>query len=212
MCARRRTYKQVYTEKVRLYAKRQAQYAKMRDKPAVTLDGRHIDLSINAGLMVDLAASGGSRSAGHRPVSDRIAVHAGAALSEVRRAETVLRKYLQGAGDRPVVFRTLDIGSDKVLPYLTSVKEENPAIGWRAIRMALDRPALLRLQLRALDFSCGRQGAAGHVSDDLETSEMVRAREMVDRGVQVSCRSRLRTAARDQNRCDDRSAGTGLAA
>ena len=57
---------------------------------------------------------------------------------------------LEAAGDRPVTFRTLDLGGDKVLPYLEAEHEDNPALGWRAIRMGLDRPALLRLQLRAL--------------------------------------------------------------
>jgi phosphotransferase system, enzyme I, PtsP len=53
-------------------------------------------------------------------------------------------------GDKPVTFRTLDIGGDKILPYMEAVEEENPALGWRAIRIALDRPGLLRSQIRAL--------------------------------------------------------------
>ncbi len=171
---------QVYTEKVRLYAKRQAQYAKMRDKPAVTLDGRHIDLSINAGLIVDLPhleAAGAQGIGLFRTELQFMLARRFPRFSEQKR---FYESILQGAGDRPVVFRTLDIGSDKVLPYLTSVKEENPAIGWRAIRMALDRPALLRLQLRALISA-----AAGKVLRVMfpmisETSEMVRARELVD--------------------------------
>ena len=63
---------------------------------------------------------------------------------------------LDAAGDRPVTFRTLDIGGDKALPYLRNVAEENPALGWRAIRLGLDRPGLLRSQLRAM---LGRQRA-----------------------------------------------------
>src|SRR5436305_993068 len=62
----------------------------------------------------------------------------------------IARRALEAVPDRPVTFRTLDIGSDKVLPYMTKLEEENPALGWRAIRIGLDRPALLRLQLRAL--------------------------------------------------------------
>jgi phosphotransferase system enzyme I (PtsP) len=57
---------------------------------------------------------------------------------------------LDAADDMPVTFRTLDLGGDKILPYLEAEREDNPALGWRAIRMGLDRPALLRLQLRAL--------------------------------------------------------------
>src|SRR5205085_12133754 len=59
-------------------------------------------------------------------------------------------RVLDAAGGLPVTFRTLDLGGDKILPYLEAEREDNPALGWRAIRMGLDRPALLRLQLRAL--------------------------------------------------------------
>ena len=62
---------------------------------------------------------------------------------------------LDAAGDKPVTFRTLDIGGDKVLPYMRNVEEENPALGWRAIRLGLDRPGLLRTQLRALLRAAG---------------------------------------------------------
>lgn len=171
---------QVYTEKVRLYAKRQAQYAKMRDMPAITLDGRHIDLSINAGLIVDLPHLEAAGAQGIGLFRTELQFMLARRFPRFGEQKRFYESILQGAGDRPVVFRTLDIGSDKVLPYLTSVKEENPAIGWRAIRMALDRPALLRLQLRALISA-----AAGKVLRVMfpmisETSEMVRARELVD--------------------------------
>ena len=171
---------QVYTEKVRLYAKRQAQYAKMRDIPAVTLDGRHIDLGINAGLIVDLPHLEAAGAHGIGLFRTELQFMLARRFPRFGEQKRFYESILHGAGDRPVVFRTLDIGSDKVLPYLTSVKEENPAIGWRAIRMALDRPALLRLQLRALISA-----AAGKVLRVMfpmisETSEMVRARELVD--------------------------------
>src|SRR4029079_19220964 len=67
-----------------------------------------------------------------------------------RAAERASRSVLEEAGGRPVVFRTLDVGGDKILPYLRQPKEENPAMGWRAIRMSLDRPELFRLQMRAM--------------------------------------------------------------
>ena len=171
---------QVYTEKVRLYAKRQAQYAKMRDMPAITLDGRHIDLSINAGLIVDLPHLEAAGAQGIGLFRTELQFMLARRFPRFGEQKRFYESILEGAGDRPVVFRTLDIGSDKVLPYLASIKEENPAIGWRAIRMALDRPALLRLQLRALISA-----AAGKVLRVMfpmisETSEMVRARELVD--------------------------------
>ncbi len=65
-----------------------------------------------------------------------------------------------------MVFRTLDIGADKTLPYLRQPKEENPALGWRSIRMALDRPALLRLQVRALLIAGQGRKLEDHVPDD----------------------------------------------
>jgi phosphotransferase system, enzyme I, PtsP len=68
---------------------------------------------------------------------------------------TLYRAVLDSAGKRPVVFRTLDIGGDKILPYMRSVEEENPALGWRAIRLGLDRPGLLRSQVRALLKAAG---------------------------------------------------------
>lgn len=171
---------QVYTEKVRLYAKRQAQYAKMRDKPAVTLDGHRIDLSINAGLSVDLPHLEAAGAQGIGLFRTELQFMLSRHFPRFGEQKRFYRTILEGAGDRPVVFRTLDIGSDKVLPYLTSVKEENPAIGWRAIRMALDRPALLRLQLRALISAAAGKELRVMFPMISETSEMVRAREMVD--------------------------------
>jgi phosphotransferase system enzyme I (PtsP) len=68
---------------------------------------------------------------------------------------SLYRAVLNAAGERPVTFRTLDIGGDKVLPYMRSFEEENPALGWRAIRLGLDRPGLLRIQIRALLKAAG---------------------------------------------------------
>ena len=72
------------------------------------------------------------------------------ALPRIAEQLTLYRAVLDAAGDKPVTFRTLDIGGDKVLPYMRSVEEENPALGWRAIRLGLDRPGLMRSQVRAL--------------------------------------------------------------
>lgn len=139
-----------YIEKVRFYARRQAQYAALRDTQAVTRDGVRIQLQINAGLLVDLphlAESGADgiglyRTELHFMMAQRLP-----------RLDSQIRHYsavLDAAGDRPVTIRTLDIGADKSLPYLRQPKEDNPAMGWRATRLAMERPALLKLQLRAL--------------------------------------------------------------
>ena len=105
---------------------------------------------MNAGLLVDmphLARVGRRR---HRALSHGIAVHAVGAFPRLDRQTELYQSVIDEARGKPVVFRTLDIGGDKVLPYLRQPKEENPAMGWRAIRMALDRPELFRLQVRAL--------------------------------------------------------------
>ena len=78
------------------------------------------------------------------------------------------RQILEAAGDKPVVFRALDIGGDKMLPYLRQPKEDNPALGWRAIRMSLDRPALFRTQVRALLRAAGGRSLQRDDADGLD--------------------------------------------
>ena len=139
-----------YVEKVRFYARKQAQYAALRDEPAMLKSGGRIELNINAGLIVDLPHLHDSGADGVGLYRTELQFML---ASRFPRLGSQVRHYAQiieQAGGKPVTFRTLDIGADKVLPYLRQPKEENPALGWRSIRMALDRPALLRLQLRAL--------------------------------------------------------------
>ena len=140
-----------YADRVRLRARRQAQYAELRDKPTVTKDGEKIALLLNAGLLVDLPHIAETGAAGiglFRTELQFMVAH------DMPRAAEQLRLYrdvLNAAGKRPVTFRTLDIGGDKVLPYLRfEDDEENPALGWRAIRLGLDHPELLSTQIRAL--------------------------------------------------------------
>lgn len=139
-----------YAEKAKLRARRQEQYRKLRDVPAVTRDGVAIGLHMNAGLLVDVphVAEAGAQSIG----LFRTEIQFMLAPQFPRMSEQLLfyRKVLETVGDVPVTFRTLDIGSDKVLPYMAKVDEENPALGWRAIRIGLDRPGMLRPQVRAM--------------------------------------------------------------
>lgn len=139
-----------YGEKARLRARRQEQYHRLRDTPTVTRDGVEISLHMNAGLLIDCehAAEVGAKSIGlFRTELQFMVAPAFPRLSE---QFNLYRKVIEAAGERIVTFRTLDIGSDKVLPYMAKVEEENPALGWRAIRIGLDRPGLLRMQLRAM--------------------------------------------------------------
>jgi phosphotransferase system enzyme I (PtsP) len=148
---------QAYREKARLRARRQDQYRALRDTPAVTRDGLQIGLHMNAGLVVDLPHldETGAQSIGlfRTELQFMLALR----FPRLSAQEQLYRTVLDAAGTRPVTFRTLDIGGDKVLPYMKGPEEENPALGWRAIRIGLDKPALLRTQLRAmLRASAGR--------------------------------------------------------
>jgi phosphotransferase system, enzyme I, PtsP len=139
-----------YADKVRFRARRQAQYAALRNVPAVTLDGARISLNINAGLMFDLPHLDQSGADGIGLFRTELQFMIASTFPRLEQQTRIYKAILDAAGGRPVVFRSLDVGGDKVLPYVRLSKEENPALGWRAIRMALDRPALFRTQIRAL--------------------------------------------------------------
>jgi phosphotransferase system enzyme I (PtsP) len=105
---------------------------------------------INAGLMVDLPHLGETGAAGVGLFRTELQFMVAAQFPRTSEQLSLYRSVLDSAAGRPVIFRTLDIGGDKVLPFMRNVDEENPALGWRAIRLGLDRPGLLRSQVRAL--------------------------------------------------------------
>jgi phosphotransferase system, enzyme I, PtsP len=144
-----------YIERVRLRARRQLQYLALRDKPCVTKDGEKIALMINAGLAVDLPHIEETGAAGIGLFRTELQFMVAATFPRTAEQFSLYRAVLDAAGSKPVTFRTLDIGGDKVLPYMRNVEEENPALGWRAIRLGLDRPGLLRSQVRALLRAAG---------------------------------------------------------
>jgi len=129
---------------------RQAQYARIRDLPAVSRDGIETTLLVNAGLLVDLDQLAPTGAAGVGLYRTEIPFMVRSSFPDVAAQADFYREVHARAGGRPVVFRTLDVGGDKRLPYLEMADDENPAMGWRAIRIALDRPMMLRQQLRAL--------------------------------------------------------------
>ena len=139
-----------YAERVRLRARRQAQYRALRDKPSVTKDGQPVALMINAGLLVDLPHLEETGAGGIGLFRTELQFMVAASLPRTAEQMSLYRQVLDAANNRPVTFRTLDIGGDKVLPYMRFDEEENPALGYRAIRLGLDRPGLLRSQIRAL--------------------------------------------------------------
>ena len=139
-----------FEEKRDLRQKAQARFAAIRDLPAVTKDGVPIRLMMNAGLEFDMPHLVESGADGIGLFRTELQFMLGETMPRLADQTAFYKSIFDAAGDKPVVFRTLDLGGDKVLPYARWEPEENPALGWRAIRIALDRPALLRYQVRAL--------------------------------------------------------------
>ena len=139
-----------YREKARLRARRQEQYQELRDVPAITRDGLKINLSMNAGLLVDVQHLQETGVASIGLFRTELQFMLAPQFPRLEQQYALYRQVLDSTPQGAVTFRTLDIGGDKILPYMQTYEEENPALGWRAIRIGLDRPGLLRTQLRAL--------------------------------------------------------------
>ncbi len=131
-------------------AQRRAEFARLRDTPAFTKDGAKVTLLMNAGLAVDLDILGETGAEGIGLFRTEFQFMVAEEMPRLDAQRALYERVLDVADGQPVTFRTLDLGGDKLLPYMELEREENPALGWRAVRMGLDRPALLRLQLRAL--------------------------------------------------------------
>ncbi len=170
-----------YAERVRLRARRQQQYQALRDIPCVTKDGEQIALLINAGLNVDLPHIADTGAAGIGLFRTELQFMVAPNFPRSSEQFTLYRSVLDSAGDKPVTFRTLDIGGDKVLPYMRNIEEENPALGWRAIRLGLDRPALLRTQLRALLRAAAGRALKVMFPMIATVDEFDQAKELVER-------------------------------
>ncbi len=174
-----------YADKVRFRARRQAQYAALRNVPAVTLDGERVSLNINAGLLVDLPHLDQSGADGIGLFRTELQFMIGSTFPRLEQQTRIYKAILDAAGDRPVVFRSLDVGGDKVLPYFRAAKEENPALGWRAIRMALDRPALFRTQIRALLRAAHGRELRVMLPMIGDIGELLAARALIDRELHI---------------------------
>ncbi|MCC4244405.1 phosphoenolpyruvate--protein phosphotransferase [Stappia indica] len=170
-----------YAEKVRFRARRQAQYRRLRNKPSISRDGVDISLQLNAGLLVDLPAVAESGASGVGLFRTELQFMVASAFPRMSEQRDYYRQVLDAAGGRPVTFRTLDIGGDKVLPYLRAIQEENPAMGWRAIRFGLDRPGILRTQVRALLHAAAGRDLKLMFPMVTEVAEFHRARGVVER-------------------------------
>jgi len=146
-----------FEHRMAMSQRRRAEFAAIRNLPAKTVDGVQVSVMVNAGLAEDAAALPMTGADGIGLFRTEFQFLVSATLPGRDRQQRLYTKVLESAGNRPVVFRTVDIGGDKALPYLTDVQDEaeNPAMGWRAIRLSLDRSTLMRAQARALLDAAG---------------------------------------------------------
>ncbi len=139
-----------FRDKIAMQTKAQAVYAGLRDLPAEGRCGTVVGLHMNAGLMADLPSLKGSGAEGVGLFRTELQFLIRSQVPKRGELARLYSRVLDAAEGRRVVFRTLDIGSDKVLPYMKPQDEPNPAMGWRAIRVGLEKPGMLRMQLQAL--------------------------------------------------------------
>jgi phosphotransferase system enzyme I (PtsP) len=142
-----------FEQRMAMSQKRRAEFAAVRNLAARTEDGVHVSVMVNAGLAEDAATLGISGADGIGLFRTEFQFLVSATLPGRERQQRLYSKVLEAAGDKPVIFRTVDIGGDKALPYLSDQAQEqaeNPAMGWRALRLSLDRSTLMRAQARAL--------------------------------------------------------------
>jgi phosphotransferase system enzyme I (PtsP) len=171
---------QAFANAVRTRAERRRYFDEIRSLPSVTSDGIPITLSINAAFLVDLAEMEAVGAEGCGLFRTEFAFMTRSRYPDVHTQAAHYRDALDTAGSRPVVFRTLDIGSDKHLPYWRMPPEDNPAMGWRALRMVLDRPTILRGQLRALVIASAGRHLQLMFPMVAEVAEMEAARRLLD--------------------------------
>ena len=169
-------YRQTASDRVA----RRAAYTAMRELPAVTRDGVAVSLRLNAGLLVDLQMLAETGADGIGLYRTEIPFMVRPSFPSAEEQTSLYARILDLAAGRPVVFRTLDIGGDKMLPYFGDKSEDNPAMGWRAIRIGLDHPALLRRQLRALVRAASGRELNVMFPMIAEVAEFAAARRLLD--------------------------------
>jgi len=144
------TVTKAFRDKMAMQAEAQQRYAGLRDLPATSTCGTTIQLYMNAGLMADLPSLESSGAEGVGLFRTELQFLTRTKVPRRGELAALYAHVLDNAHGKPVMFRTLDIGSDKVLPYMKPQDEPNPAMGWRAIRVGLDKRGVLRMQLQAL--------------------------------------------------------------
>ncbi|RMD91502.1 MAG: peptidase, partial [Alphaproteobacteria bacterium] len=170
-----------FRDKVAMNAEAQKRFAALRDKPALTRDGVRVRLMMNAGLMADLPSLESSGAEGVGLFRTELQFLTRRTVPRRDELAALYRHVLDSARGRRVAFRTLDIGSDKVLPFMKREDEPNPAMGWRAIRVGLDRPHILRMQLQALLRAAAGRPLAVMFPFIAQSEEFAQARDHLHR-------------------------------
>ena len=170
-----------FADNVAARAEQSARFRDLRHLPALSKDGIEVSLNANAGLLIDLPQVEESGAEGIGLYRTEVAFMIREKLPDVAAQTALYTRVLDDMGNKPVVFRTLDIGGDKLLPYFDLESDEaNPAMGWRAIRIALDRPELLRDQLRAMILAAAGRELRVVFPMIAEVAEFNAARRILD--------------------------------
>jgi len=175
-----------FLDTVRVNKERREYYNALIPLPSDTKDEHHVSLLSNAGLLVDVEQMRDLGAEGIGLFRTEIHFMMRTELPSIEEQTELYKRILEAADGRHVTFRTLDVGSDKTLPYLESDDEENPSMGWRAIRVGLDRPMLLRRQMRAMVRAAKQCGTSVSIMFPMvtEVEEFVAAKKLLDREIE----------------------------
>ena len=197
-----------FEHRMALSQKRRAEFAAGKSLPARTSDGVTVSVMVNAGLAEDAAALPMTGADGIGLFRTEFQFLVSATMPGRDRQVRLYTKVLEAAGDRPVVFRTVDIGGDKALPYLADVHDEaeNPAMGWRALRLSLERSTLMKAQARSLIEASGGKVLRVMFPMVSEPWEYEEARALFEEQVEWARGSHRKLPSRDRVRRDARSA------
>ena len=177
-----------FRDKIAMQVKAQERYNSIRDLPTTTLCGKTLQLNMNAGLMADLPSLQSSGAEGVGLFRTELQFLIRNKMPKRQELSTLYGGIINAAQGKRVVFRTLDIGSDKVLQYMKPNDEPNPALGWRAIRVGLDKPGVLRMQLQALLRAANGRSLSVMFPFVAQKDEFTSAKAEVDKAVEREIR------------------------